>query len=894
MAINIAEQLTGSEYMTLRRQKLDGANADVPKLDSLFRGLCFYVNGHTEPSQNELRELVCQHGGHFVYHHAGSEVTHVLANQLSNTKLVKLKPTDHVISPQWVLDCIAKGRRLPESRYEIARSGADGGDLRAMVANAAASAPSAPEALPPAPGSAVAVKKEHKAMDANDPDFLKQFFAMSRLHHLSAWRTAFQEELADELGVIDTNSSQYRKRERAEGDYSVIMHVDMDCFFASVAMRHDPSLIGKPVAVCHDKNHGEVSACNYEARKFKISSGMFVEEAKKLCPDLVCVPYQFELYEQTSRALFGVLRRYTQQLEIVSCDEAFIDVSDCSSDAWDELQTEDDRANAIASRLRGDIYDATGCHASIGVSFNMLLARMATSKAKPNGQYLIAPENALAFLSPVSVSSIPGVGYKTQKQLKELQVETCGQLQEISLEILEGKCGKKKAEKLKMYSRGVCSRQIQPRRRRKSIGVDVNYGIRFDNQRDVLMFIDRMCKEVIGRLGGREGKQVTLKLMLKRDDWKTPSKFMGHGSADTKQKSVLLDRYFGDLATIASHAKQLYRNFGIKDDTTLVGIGMSIGKLKPVDKPTEAPKSLFKDPAPKKVASDVSASSVVAETPKRVKYVDLEMEELDLDVLNELPAKERREILEAIQERKWKKGGQQPPQPTGGGGIKEQLEKQQRQPKRQGKLAVTKSQPASSAAAPPPAPSSVRSNPIAAALKREAPRRSYQTIDSSQIDAATLAELPPDIQAMFMAELDEVESKKNLAPKKKAKHLSPEQERKADVAAEQEVGTEADEDKTSIFSGRYSQWRHLFPLLLRSSSCPDADAMVEALTRYLIELVNGYNLEDARLLLYDFERHVDIVEEGDEGWKMVWNSVLSTVQQHLIETHGAVLNFELK
>jgi DNA repair protein REV1 len=113
----------------------------------------------------------------------------------------------------------------------------------------------------------------------------------------------------------------------------------------------------------------------------------------------------------------------------------------------------------------------------------MLLARMATHKAKPNGQYLLSPENVLEYLTDVAVCDIPGVGYITNQQLIGFGIRTCGQLRDIELEQLQAKCGEKKGKKLWMYARGMCEQKIQTMKRRKSIGLDVNYGIRFDNQK---------------------------------------------------------------------------------------------------------------------------------------------------------------------------------------------------------------------------------------------------------------------------------------------------------------------------------------------------------------------------------------------------------------------------
>jgi hypothetical protein len=120
--MNLDEQLDGGEYMTLKRQKLAESNKEMLQDSDIFRGLVFYVNGATEPPQNELREMLVKNGGEFQYHHSG-RVTHVVAEQLSGTKTLKLGPSHHVVRPAWILDSIAKGTRLPTTKYEMDRGG---------------------------------------------------------------------------------------------------------------------------------------------------------------------------------------------------------------------------------------------------------------------------------------------------------------------------------------------------------------------------------------------------------------------------------------------------------------------------------------------------------------------------------------------------------------------------------------------------------------------------------------------------------------------------------------------------------------------------------------------------------------------------------------------------
>ena len=235
---------------------------------SLFNGLVFYVNGYTEPPQNELREMVVQHGGKFVFQQ-NSSVTHVVASQLSNTKMGKLKPNDRVVSPQWVLDSIEHGKLLPTSKYDIQQKNASSHHHFSTMAKESKGSDEIVEdeddflvdddfmkevedsikAYESAKGGRKIEKEKEKEKEeeqeeeesveptktSKDPNFLQHYFRTSRLHHLSAWRTQFQEGLAEELA---RETMELSKSKSGGGGNSnrlpIIMHVDMDCFFASV------------------------------------------------------------------------------------------------------------------------------------------------------------------------------------------------------------------------------------------------------------------------------------------------------------------------------------------------------------------------------------------------------------------------------------------------------------------------------------------------------------------------------------------------------------------------------------------------------------------------------------------------------------------------------------
>ena len=319
-----------------------------------------------------------------------------------------------------------------------------------------------------------------------DPNFLASYFENSRLHHLSLWKNKFQEELAKEIQpLIDNNEDSSPDKE------CTFFHVDMDCFFASVTVRFHPELKDLPIGICHSTNASgtaDVAACNYIARKYGVKNGMWIKTAVELCPKLHLADYEFENYEKISRILFKVLLRYCQKIQIISCDEAFLDITGVKDPV------------ALASAVRNDIFAMTGCTASIGIGANRLLARLATKKAKPNGQFYISSSQTSSFLAPLPVGELPSVGRKLQKLLHASSITTVGQLQNYSLEFLQKKFGTKTGETLFKFARGIDEREIAYNQKRKTIGVDCNWGVRMTKNDELLKFLEQLSNELAKRL----------------------------------------------------------------------------------------------------------------------------------------------------------------------------------------------------------------------------------------------------------------------------------------------------------------------------------------------------------------------------------------------------------
>ncbi|QSX78137.1 DNA polymerase IV [Lysobacter solisilvae] len=213
-----------------------------------------------------------------------------------------------------------------------------------------------------------------------------------------------------------------------------IVHVDMDAFYASVEQRDDPTLRGRPVVVAWRGARSVVCAASYEARVFGVRSAMPAIRAERLCPQAVFVPPDFVRYKAVSRQVREIFARHTDLIEPLSLDEAYLDVTTTKTG----LATATETAQAIRAAIR----EETALTASAGVASNKFLAKIASDWRKPDGQFVIRPHQALAFLEPLPVGRLPGVGKVTEARLAQLGIATVGDVRTIALEVLEGHFGR--------------------------------------------------------------------------------------------------------------------------------------------------------------------------------------------------------------------------------------------------------------------------------------------------------------------------------------------------------------------------------------------------------------------------------------------------------------------
>ena len=285
-----------------------------------------------------------------------------------------------------------------------------------------------------------------------------------------------------------------------------IIHIDMDAFFVSVEERDDPNLRGKPVAVGGEiRQRGVISTANYFARKFGVHSAMSTYKALQLCPQLIVVPVNMQKYKQISQHIRQIMAEYTDLIEPLSLDEAFLDVTNCKKCS--------NSATWIAEEIRNKIYLSENLTASAGISINKFIAKIASDWHKPNGQYLVAPAMVDEFVSILPVTKIFGVGAKTAERLHNLGIYTCADLQKRSQDEL-GKYFGKFGSSLYFLSRGIDNREVNPHRIRKSLSIETTYNKDLIDQAACISELNILIEGLRLRLGA-ENKNSFNKILVK-------------------------------------------------------------------------------------------------------------------------------------------------------------------------------------------------------------------------------------------------------------------------------------------------------------------------------------------------------------------------------------------
>jgi len=308
----------------------------------------------------------------------------------------------------------------------------------------------------------------------------------------------------------------------------VIMHIDMDAFFAAVEQRDDPSLMGKPVIIgALPGSRGVVSTASYEARKFGVHSAMPIAQAHKRCPHGVFLPPVGRKYSQVSKQIKSILEGVTPRMQMASVDEAYLDITDCEKLHGTPRQT--------ALLAKGRIRDELKLSCSVGIGPNRLIAKIASDIEKPDGLTIVTPEDVADFLAPLEVGRIPGIGKVTNRTLAKLGIKSIGQLAATPLEKLVRHFGKNGGESLNRKSHGISSDIVEKREGRKSISKERTFGVDEKNPEKLRHVLLKLSGDIGRQLRkeGRSGRCVNLKIRL--DGFET------HTCAKTLEESTDAD-----------------------------------------------------------------------------------------------------------------------------------------------------------------------------------------------------------------------------------------------------------------------------------------------------------------------------------------------------------------
>lgn len=317
---------------------------------------------------------------------------------------------------------------------------------------------------------------------------------------------------------------------------AAILHADADAFFASVEQRDDPALRGRPTIV----GPGVVMAASYEARAHGIRGGMGGRRARRLCPDAVFVEPRFSAYVEASRALFEIFEQTAPAVEGISLEEAFLDVSG--------LERISGTPRQIAERLRGEVREKVGLAVTVGVARTKVLAKMASRAAKPDGLLVVAPDQEAAFLNPLPVEALWGVGAATAERLHARGIHTVGELGRRDPDELGIFLGRHAARHLHGIAHNRDQRRVRRGRRRRSIGSQSAFGRRHKTRADLDALLVTLVDRVMRRLRAKDRGGRTVTLRLRFDDYSraTRSRTLPHPTAGTgavlAAARALLDR----------------------------------------------------------------------------------------------------------------------------------------------------------------------------------------------------------------------------------------------------------------------------------------------------------------------------------------------------------------
>lgn len=349
--------------------------------------------------------------------------------------------------------------------------------------------------------------------------------------------------------------TKLRRSEMQKTKIRKIIHIDMDAFYASVEQRDYPELRGKPIAVGHAEERGVVATASYEARRYGVHSAMSSQKAKRLCPQLIFIPGRMEVYKSVSEQIRDIFRDYTDIIEPLSLDEAFLDVTENKFDIPYAIEI----AKEIKRRIREELHLV----ASAGVSYNKFLAKIASDYRKPDGLFVIHPNRAQHFIDRLPVESFWGVGPVTAQKMYQLGIYNGEQLKACSLNMLTRQFGKAGAIYYD-FARGIDNRPVETTRIRKSIGCERTLEKDIYQSSSVIIELYHVAVELVERLSRKDFHGNTLTLKIKFHDFKQIT------------RSITQTEELNELSTILPLAKQLMKEVDYaQHPIRLIGLSVS-------------------------------------------------------------------------------------------------------------------------------------------------------------------------------------------------------------------------------------------------------------------------------------------------------------------------------
>lgn len=336
--------------------------------------------------------------------------------------------------------------------------------------------------------------------------------------------------------------------------YRKIIHIDMDAFYASVEQMDNPALRGKAIAVGGSENRGVVSAASYEARKFGVRSAISGVLAKKYCPEIIFVRPRFDRYKEISTKIHKIFHEYTDMVEPLSLDEAYLDVT--------QNKKGNPSASLLAQEIRLRIFNEVGITASAGISVNKFVAKIASDYNKPNGQKTVNPDDVIPFLEELPIRKFYGVGKVTTEKMYQLGIFTGLDLKTKSVEFLEKHFGKSGAFYFNVV-RGIHNSEVKASRITKSVAAEHTFDVNLSSEIFMLEQLEKIAASLEKRLKKHNisGKTVTLKIKYSDFTQQTRSKTLPYFIAD---KSLILET-----------VEELLYQERMKDSVRLLGISLN-------------------------------------------------------------------------------------------------------------------------------------------------------------------------------------------------------------------------------------------------------------------------------------------------------------------------------